>query len=340
MPALDWQPDPLDGYRQHVFDLGRDPDGQGSIAAVLVRREPRPEENGQVPATGPGAARGAVLYVHGFADYFFQTGLADFFAARGLAFYALDLRKSGRARRAGQTAHYVSDLAFYDDELERSLAAIREEHPDAPVLLAAHSTGGLILPLWLARRQAKLGAAPVSGLILNSPWFDLQGPPSRRGALTQALRVAARTSPYKEMKLPRSLYGDTLHTSGTGEWEFDLELKPLGGFPVTFGWLNAVRRGHSVLHRGLDLGVPSLVLRSDRTDYSGRYSELSERADLVLDVRQIARWVGCLGDETAIVPIPGAKHDVFLSVPEARAHAYEVVGAWLDQHPRVTGAKD
>jgi alpha-beta hydrolase superfamily lysophospholipase len=94
-----------------------------------------------------------------------------------------------------------------------------------------------------------------------------------------------------------------------------------------------------VLHHGLDLGVPSLVLRSDRTDYSGRYSELSERADLVLDVRQIARWAGCLGDETAIVPIPGAKHDVFLSVPEVRAHAYEVVGAWLDQHPRVTGAK-
>ena len=42
-----------------------------------------------------------MLYVHGFSDYFFQTALADFFAARGLAFYALDLRKSGRARRPG-----------------------------------------------------------------------------------------------------------------------------------------------------------------------------------------------------------------------------------------------
>lgn len=337
MPALDWQPDALDGYRKHTFELGRDPDRQGEVAAVLVRREPRPGEQGDEDG-GSGAARGAVLYVHGFADYFFQTDLADFFAARGLAFYALDLRKSGRARRPGQTAHYVSDLAHYDEELELSLAAVREEHPDAPVLLVAHSTGGLILPLWLARRGARGEREPViSGLVLNSPWFDLQGSSTQRGALTQALRVAARTSPYRALKLPRSLYGDTLHTSGTGEWEFDLELKPLGGFPVTIGWLNAVRRGHAVLHRGLDIGVPSLVLRSDRTHYSSRYSELSERADLVLDVKQIARWAGCLGGETTIVPIPGAKHDVFLSLPDVRARAYAVLGDWLDQHPQITG---
>ena len=59
-----------------------------------------------------------MLYVHGFADYFFQTELADFFAERGLAFYALDLRKSGRARGDGHTAHYVTDLELYDAELD------------------------------------------------------------------------------------------------------------------------------------------------------------------------------------------------------------------------------
>jgi alpha-beta hydrolase superfamily lysophospholipase len=330
MPALDWRPDPLDGYRQHVFELGDDPDGQGAAAAVLVRREPREDE--AAPVTG------AVLYVHGFADYFFQTDLADFFAARGLAFYALDVRKSGRARRPGQTAHYVSDLALYDDELERALAAVREEHPEVPVLLAAHSTGGLILPLWLDRRRKAGSVAPIAGLVLNSPWFDLQGSPSRRGMLTQALRVGARLSPHRVLSLPPSPYGGTLHTGGTGEWDFDLELKPLEGFPVTFGWLNAIRRGHAVLHRGLDIGVPSLVLRSDRTLYSNTYSELSERADLVLDVTQIARWAGCLGGETTVVPVEGAKHDVFLSLPEVRKQAYAVLGAWLDQHPQTTGA--
>jgi alpha-beta hydrolase superfamily lysophospholipase len=323
MHAPSWQPDLLgEGYRQHVLELGTDPDGEGSIAAALVRREPRAGE----------VACGAVLYVHGFSDYFFQTALADFFAERGLAFYALDLRKSGRARRPGQTPHYVSDLALCDEELDRALAILAGEHPDVPVILVAHSTGGLIVPLWLDRRQAAGLMAPVAGLVLNSPWFDLQGKPVHRGALTQALRMLAKVQPFRELKLAPGVYGQTLHISGTGDWDFDLGLKPLAGFPVTIGWLNAVRRGHARLHRGLDIGVPSLVLRSSRSHFSGDYSPLSDRADTVLDVRQIARWAGCLGGEATVAPIQDARHDVFLSLPEPRERAYAVLAAWLDQH--------
>jgi alpha-beta hydrolase superfamily lysophospholipase len=318
-----WQPDILgDGYTQRVLELGADPDGEGQIAAVLVRREPRTDD----------AVHGVVLYVHGFSDYFFQTALADFFAERGLAFYALDLRKSGRARRRGQTAHYVSDLALCDDELERALAIVTAAHPDLPVFLAAHSTGGLIVPLWLDRRRAAGKIAPVAGLVLNSPWFDLQGKPVLRGPVTQALRLLAIARPFREFKAMPGVYGATLHTSGTGDWDFDLDLKPLAGFPVTLGWLNAVRRGHARLHRGLDVGVPSLVLRSSRSDFSVVYSALSDNADTVLDVSQIARWAGCLGAETTVVPVAGARHDVFLSLAEPRERAYTVLDAWLSQH--------
>ncbi|MDQ1745570.1 MAG: hypothetical protein QOE23_3909 [Pseudonocardiales bacterium] len=324
-----WQPDILgDGYSQHVLDLGSDPDGEGTIAAVLVRRTQRPVE----------LSHGAVLYLHGFSDYFFQTDLADFFAGRGLAFYALDLRKSGRARRPGQTAHYVSDLARCDAELEAALDIVAGEHPGQPVVVVAHSTGGLIAPLWLDRRRRAGRVAPIAGLVLNSPWLDLQGKAVHRGPLTQVLRVLGRAQPLRPLKLPASGYTSTLHTSGTGEWSFDLELKPLDGFPVTLGWLNAVRRGQARLHRGLDVGVPSLVLRSDRTHFSTRYSGLSDRADTVLDVRQIARWAGCLGNETTVVPVPGARHDVFLSLPEPRAHAYSRLDRWLREHALVAQA--
>ncbi|MER6379521.1 alpha/beta hydrolase [Streptomyces sp. NPDC001250] len=332
MPALNWKPDLLEGYHQHTFELGADPDGEGTAAAVLVRRDPGGGERHD-----PLPVRGAVLYVHGFSDYFFQTELADFFAARHLAFYALDLRKCGRARRPGQTAHYVSDLALYDRELDLAVEAIVQEHGDVPVLLAAHSTGGLILPLWLDRRRAAGRTEPISGVVLNSPWFDLQGTAIRRGLLTQVLRVAAKAAPMRALAVPTSVYGDTLHQSRNGEWEFDLQLKPLSGFPVTVGWLNAVRRAHAALHLGLHIGVPSLILRSDRSHFSSHYSESSDLADLILDVTQIARWAGCLGDETTVVPIPGARHDVFLSRPEVRAHAYSVVDAWLEHHPMVTG---
>ena len=320
---VDWAPDLLgDGYERHSFDLGGDPDGEGAVEAVLVRRVVRDGET----------VRGAVLYVHGFSDYFFQTDLADFCAAHGLAFFGLDLRKSGRARRPGQTAHYVSDLALYDDELERSVAAIADALPDLPVVVVAHSTGGLIVPLWLDRRRRGTGVAPVSAVVLNSPWFDLQGKPVQRGPLTQAMRGLAKVQPSRTVATLPGVYGNTLHTSGTGEWDFDLDLKPLAGFPVTVGWLNAVRRGHAQLHRGLDIGVPSLVLRSDASHFSTEYSERSDRTDNVLDVRQIARWAGCLGNETTIVPIPGARHDVFLSQADARERAYAVVDDWFARH--------
>ena len=321
---VEWQDDVLGpGYQRHVIELGADPDGEGDIAAVLVRRTPRPEE----------IVGGVALYVHGFSDYFFQTELADFFARRGLAFHALDLRKSGRSRRPEQTAHYVSDLALYDAELEEALRLLAAGHPGRPVVAVAHSTGGLVLPLWLDRRRARSGtAAPLAGLVLNSPWFDLQGWAVHRGPTTQALRVLSKVRPLRALRPGPTVYGPTLHTSGTGEWDFDLAYKPLSGFPVTFGWLNAVRRGHARLHRGLDVGVPSLVLRSDRTHYASTYSAEDDRADTVLDVRQIARWAGCLGGETTVVPVPDARHDVFLSLPEVRKDAYARLDAWLRAH--------
>ena len=183
----------------------------------------------------------------------------------------------------------------------------------------------------------------VTGLVLNSPWFDLQGAAHLRSIGTAAIRLVGRVKPASLVKLPPGdAYGTSLASSHHGEWEFDTAWKPLTGFPVTFGWLRAIRIGHARLHRGLDIGVPALVLRSTRTHFTSTYSDAVDSADAVLDVRQIARWSGCLGDDTRVVPIEGARHDVFLSREAPRRRAYEVVDAWLRHEtamlPRRTGA--
>ena len=325
----DWRPDILgEGYQQQVLELGDDPDGQGQIVGTLVRRE------------APASPIGAVLYVHGFTDYFFQTALADFYTERGFAFFALDLRKCGRSRRPGQTPHYVSDLKRYDDaELSRALAAVRHETGDAPVLLAGHSTGGLVLSLWLDRLNTGPGGAKgagISGLVLNSPFLDLQGKPWMRSWGTQLFRVMAKIRPFETLKLPPGNgYGSSLHVSEHGEWDYDLEWKPISGFPITYGWINAIRRGHVRLHQGLDVGVPSLVLRSTRSGSAPEWTPEVDELDAVLDTRQIARWSGCLGNEVTAVPIVGARHDVFLSNDEPRDQAYRVLDRWLHDHALV-----
>jgi alpha-beta hydrolase superfamily lysophospholipase len=323
-----WEPDVLAGYWQRTLSLGPDPDGEGELVTTLVRRG------------AAAAARHAVLVVHGFTDYFFHTELADHFAERGFAFYALDLHKCGRSWREGQTPHFTTNLRRYDTELDWALDVIDEDAQRPRVLVYGHSAGGLIVPLWLdrrARRSRRTGdrmscpTSDVTGLVLNSPWFDLQGPAILRNAGTAAVLAMARLRGRLAIPLPREgAYGASLHRDYGGEFDYNLQWKPIGGFPVTYGWINAIRRGHARLHRGLDVAVPNLILRSDHSIAGTSDVDSAQRGDAVLDVKQIARWAGCMGNRTTIVPIRDAKHDVFLSVPEPRQRAYRELDAWLD----------
>lgn len=140
------------------------PDEEGDVSATLVRR------------LVPGSER-AVLYVHGYVDYFFQTHLADHFVERGYSFYALDLRKYGRSLRPHHSPNFVRDLAAYDEELDAAVRVIREEDGHRQLLVNGHSTGGLVTALWAGRRA---GRGVVDGLFLNSPF--LSSPPPRPSA--------------------------------------------------------------------------------------------------------------------------------------------------------------
>lgn len=315
----DWKPDVLGAdYQQRVLPLGTDPDGESPVVATLVRHATQ------------ATPRGAYLHVHGYTDYFFQTGLAEHLSALGYAFYAIDLRKCGRSIRPGQTPHFVSDLALYDTELDEALRIVQQETAVDDVVIGAHSTGGLVVPLWLDRRRQAGQPAP-GGLVLNSPWFDLQGPAYYRSAAGTALiDTVGRLAPRRVIPVASAdAYGTSLHVSGGGEWDYNLSWKPLVGFPPRFGWMRAVRHGQAALHKGLDVGCSSLLLRSTRSHFATTRTPDVDTADAVLDVRQIARWAGCLGGRTLVAPIDGARHDVFLSLAPARQAAYAELDAWL-----------
>jgi alpha-beta hydrolase superfamily lysophospholipase len=324
-----WQPDVLPGYWQLSIPLGDDPDGEGDVVATLLRR-------------GDAAtATDAVLAVHGYTDYFFHAHLGDHFAGRGFAFYALDLHKCGRSWRTGQTPHFTTDLARYDAELDRALAVIGEQTGSARVLVYGHSAGGLIVSLWLdrLRRRGVTARAGVAGLVLNSPFLDVPGPGVLRWPPTSGLIAAiARAGDKRVARAPSDGvdgYGASLHRDYHGEFDYNLQWKPLGGFPITFGWLRAVRRGQARLHRGLDVGVRNLILRSDHSvsETKGTTDPVAlQCGDAVLDVAHIARWAGCIGNRSTIVPVVDAKHDVFLSMPQPRQVAYRQLDTWLDDY--------
>jgi alpha-beta hydrolase superfamily lysophospholipase len=302
-------------YESEVIDLADD--YEGPVVATLVRRRAR------------GSTRRAVLHLHGFCDYFFQTELADFYVGLGFDFYALDLRKYGSSLLPHQTPNFCRDLDEYHAELDAALQRIRQRDGHDTVVLSAHSTGGLVGPLWLDERRGS-GRPTVDALVLNSPWLDLHGSLLLRTAGTQAIDQIGQRRPYQVV--PRNvstLYGESLHRDFRGEYDYNLEWKPRESFPVRAGWLRAVRRGHRRIHRGVDVGAPTLVLCSARSTTPQEWCDDVTCTDVVLDVRQIAHWSHAFGPHVTLVRVDQAIHDVFASPTAVRKEAYAEATRWL-----------
>jgi alpha-beta hydrolase superfamily lysophospholipase len=302
-------------YTAETIDLGEDE--HGPIVTTLVRR----------PAEEPTTK--AVLYVHGFNDYFFNHEYADWWVARGFDFYAVDVRRSGRSMLPHQTPQYVADIREYFDDLDAAWGRITDRDGHDVVVATAHSTGGLTLPLWAEESHPD----HLAGMVLNSPWLDMRGHVLMRTAGTTLIRQVAARQPMRE--IPREIttfYGESLHRDHAGEWDFDLRWKTLTSWPVYAGWLSAIRDAHARVHAGLSIGCPILVLSSARTAQVSEMSDDVHTADIVLDVGQIRRWSTSLGPHVTSVAVEDARHDVFLSLPEVRARAYDELGRWLDAY--------
>ncbi|MCC2318831.1 alpha/beta hydrolase [Cellulomonas chengniuliangii] len=312
-------PDVLgEGWTAQTLPLRPDRSGRSPVA-TLVRRTPDP---------GAPAARRAVLYVHGFVDYFFQRHVGDAFAAHGDDFYALDLRGYGRSLLPWQEPNYVTDLSVHSEELDAAARLLLVDHDE--LVLMGHSTGGLIAALWA---DARRDDGVVGALVLNSPWLDLRGSWFERVVATRLIDVAGPLAPRLVVGKLSPHYGQALHAASGGEWDYDLAWKPHGGFPVRAGWLRTVRRGHARVARGLAISCPVLVLASDATGPDDRWHDALLSTDSVLDVAQIAARSARLGPDTTFVEVPGGAHDLALSAEQARGRYLREVLDWLDALP-------
>jgi alpha-beta hydrolase superfamily lysophospholipase len=338
--AAQWQPDILgDGFEACAFEV-EDPDGVARTA-TLVRHAPRAaagsgpallpravsKAEGPLPA-GPRPAR-AVLFLHGWSDYFFNKELAEFWTGSGFHFFALDLHNHGRSLRPDTHGGYVADLADYDAEITRAvgiIGSLRQEGEAPPALtLMGHSTGGLIAALWTSRHP---GIA--SQLVLNSPWLEMHGSPAVRRATRTLLGPLAWLRPESVIRLPeRGFYWRSISSSAEGEWALNDEFRPPQAFPVRAGWLSAVLAGQALVARGLKLEIPVLVLISGASANGMVWKESMRSTDAVLDVNTIALRSLSLGRTVTLERIDGALHDVFLSAPQVRKDAYARLARWI-----------
>jgi len=311
-PTPLWVCDSELGERFVQTTLRFPPDYDGAVTATLVRNEPL------VPR-----AKGAVLYLHGFIDYFFQRHVAEAFNRAGYDFYALDLRKHGRSLAGAAHPNFCKAFEEYFPEITSAIDIITAvEHHDA-VVVNAHSTGALSAALY-----AKIGErhAHVTRLIFNSPFLEFPqgGTLAHLGALWGSLfpfgRVSEPLSPW---------YAKSLHADFKGEWRFNTRWKPIEGFDAFFGWIRAVVRVQDWIRDEPKLEQPVLVLHSDRSGKGRTWSDSFHRADLVLDVEDIRRLSPKLGSRVEVQEIPGGKHDLVLSEEAARARCLDTMLEWI-----------
>lgn len=106
----------------------------------------------------------AILYIHGYSDYYFQSvinisfycdlvffsfcsdHICTEFLAHGYDFFALDLRKCGRSiisPEQNQYRHYFNDIHEYDEEITLSVEHMIKQANDRAkkLLIYGHSTG-------------------------------------------------------------------------------------------------------------------------------------------------------------------------------------------------------
>jgi alpha-beta hydrolase superfamily lysophospholipase len=300
-------------YERQTIELG--PDDEGPVVATLVRRRARR------PTTR------AVLYVHGFNDYFFQAHLADHYVDRGFDFYAIDLRKYGRSLLPHQTPNFIHRISDYFPELDEAARIIREEDGHDRLLVNAHSTGGLITALWTHHAR---DADVVDAMFLNSPFFELNVARLTRQTMGPLFGAITRFRPYAKVRSRVStVYGHSIHADHHGEWKFDTAWKPIVGFTPRAAWLTAIRTAQARLHAGLNIPVPVLVACSLRSYKRSIWSDEARSADSVLDVEHVARWAPSLGQHVTIVRIEGALHDLALSAPPVRERVFAELDRWL-----------
>jgi len=312
-------------YQAMTLDLAED--DEGPVQSTLVRFR------------ASAATSRAVLYVHGFADYFFQTELAEFHAARGEDFYAIDLHKYGRSLRPHQTPYQMADVADYYTELDAALRFIQEDGHDR-LVINAHSTGGLIVPLWLHdRRLQGYDLDAVHGIVLNSPFQEIPASRAIRTIATRPINAVARSRPLAVFpSFGPNFYNQSIHRSMRGEWDFVEEWKPINGGTVRAGWLAAAQRAIGRVQAGLGLPHPILVLCSRRTIRARKWSDDFYAGDSVLHADAIAKSSVRLGTHVTCIRIDRGMHDLLLSAPDVRRRVYAEIDRWMNAYTAVDDA--
>lgn len=299
-------------FEEEILELK--PDSKGDNIAVLIKL--KSDANTQK----------AVIYIHGYTDYFFQEHLARWYVDNGFDFYALELRKYGRSILPHQRPNHIRKVDEYFEEISKSIDLVKNRDDHQFLLINGHSTGGLVACMYANFGKRK---TDINALFLNSPFLEFNIPDWQ---LRLMPRIAKIGHVFPEWIAPlggKGVYTQSIHKDHWGRWDFSTKLKPVSGFRMYFGWFRAIHEAQKIIQTQSNIDCPILVFHSDKTSYKkNRDPEIFE-SDVVLNVKHIKQYSSTLGKIVTIMEIPKATHDVFLSKDEVQRVAFAHLKTWL-----------
>jgi len=310
MPSSDWLPDLGLGSGYSYKTLTFKDDYDGPVTATVIRNQPLLKRG-----------KPAILYLHGFIDYFFQKHVACRFNEAEHDFYALDLRKYGRSLNGDKHPNICLAFEEYFPEITKALETIADEGQTSVVLMA-HSTGALPGALYAKDGDRR---EDITRIIFNSPFLAFP-----HCAVSVAIAAGiGRLCPFGATdNRINKWYAPSLHIRYKGDWDFITAFKPIKGFRAYYGWIRAVVLAQKRIEAGLDLRQPVLVMHSDKSRNDKEWSDELHRADLVLNVKDIKKLAPRLGHRVAMNEIPDGRHDLTLSQERPRQVCLETMVEW------------
>jgi len=301
------------GFRQCIIPLNNDYEGE-AIATLIRCKADKSTKN-------------AILYVHGFNDYFFQKELALWFNNQEFNFYAIDLRKYGRSYLPHQTFNDIRNLRVYYEEILRAIDIIHSEG-NQKIVLMGHSTGGLILSLFAKDYS---GNNLFHGLILNSPFYDFNLPLLLK-LIIPAVSLLGRFLPSIRIQGGfTDEYGKSIHKDYYGEWDYDLNWKPNTAPAIHLGWIRAIHKAQREFKNHFNIQQPVLLLHSAISTKNTSDTQQMLSSDAILDVNQMDKIARNIHGNVDIVSIDGGLHDLILSTKHVRDEVYATIFTWLVQ---------
>lgn len=304
-------------YETTVFELKPDHIGR-NIATLLHART----TNNQSPFYK------AILYLHGYSDYFFHDHVSTRFLEHGYDFFALDLRKCGRSILSPEHdnyRHYFRDIREYDEEITLSIDHIIKQAKDQTrkIILYGHSTGGLVASLYAASGPRH---KDIHAVILNSPYLTPLDTSIFESILSTVLINLGLST-----DIPDNGFGQTIHRSKRGEWNFDTKIKPIDKLRVHGPSFYAIRTAQQeLLRQGSCIKNPILFMCSSRSIKPNKvWRDEYTQADLLLNVTTMRQAVATMGSHVTIHEIEHGSHDIFLSKLPVREKAFNLMFRWL-----------